>query len=158
MRLDSYTVSACVSRINNFNLSFIPLNFLSAWNRVVFLVIILYEWSGFYFSWNGFHSFEIRYRMMANKDDLDDCDIIKQGLMVKRSQNKKRFMPINYKQRWFVLTTKNFIYYESESEVSLLLIIIQLESIEYGFNSWTSAFIYYTYIYFTYNAWTPTFL
>lgn len=56
--------------------------------------------------------------MMAAKDDLDDCDIIKQGLMVKRSQNKKRFMPINYKQRWFVLTTKNFIYYESESEVS----------------------------------------
>lgn len=70
---------------------------------------------------------------MANKDDLDDCDIIKQGLMVKRSQNKKRFMPINYKQRWFVLSTKNFIYYESESEVSLLLIIIRLESIEYGF-------------------------
>jgi len=55
---------------------------------------------------------------MAGKDDLDDCDIIKQGLMVKRSQNKKRFMPINYKQRWFVLTTKNFIYYESETEVS----------------------------------------
>jgi len=61
-----------------------------------------------------------RYSVMAaGKDDLDDCDIIKQGLMVKRSQNKKRFMPINYKQRWFVLTTKNFIYYESESEVSL---------------------------------------
>jgi len=58
------------------------------------------------------------YRMMAGKDELDDCDIIKQGLMVKRSQNKKRFMPINYKQRWFVLTTKHFIYYESESEVS----------------------------------------
>lgn len=55
---------------------------------------------------------------MSSKDDLDDCDIIKQGLMVKRSQNKKRFMPINYKQRWFVLTTKNLIYYESESEVS----------------------------------------
>ncbi|XP_025205884.1 tyrosine-protein kinase Btk29A isoform X2 [Melanaphis sacchari] len=54
--------------------------------------------------------------MMASKDEIDDCDIIKQGLMVKRSQNKKRFMPINYKQRWFVLTTKNFIYYESESE------------------------------------------
>lgn len=60
----------------------------------------------------------VRYAMMAGKDELDDCDIIKQGLMVKRSQNKKRFMPINYKQRWFVLTTKNFIYYESESEVS----------------------------------------
>lgn len=61
----------------------------------------------------------VRYMMMASKDEIDDCDIIKQGLMVKRSQNKKRFMPINYKQRWFVLSTKNFIYYESESEVSL---------------------------------------
>lgn len=60
----------------------------------------------------------VRSTMMAGKDEIDDCDIIKQGLMVKRSQNKKRFMPINYKQRWFVLTTKNFIYYESESEVS----------------------------------------
>lgn len=75
------------------------------------------------FSFICFHTFMlvfflVRCIMMASKDDLDDCDIIKQGLMVKRSQNKKRFIPINYKQRWFVLTTKNFIYYESESEVS----------------------------------------
>lgn len=63
--------------------------------------------------------FFVRYLIMSAKDEIDDCDIIKQGLMVKRSQNKKRFMPINYKQRWFVLTTKNLIYYESESEVSM---------------------------------------
>lgn len=70
--------------------------------------------------------FLVRCIMMAGKDDLDDCDIIKQGLMVKRSQNKKRFIPINYKQRWFVLTTKNFIYYESESEVSRWLEILMV--------------------------------
>lgn len=63
---------------------------------------------------------------MSAKDEIDDCDIIKQGLMVKRSQNKKRFMPINYKQRWFVLTTKNLIYYESESEVSMTNLNLKL--------------------------------
>lgn len=80
--------------------------------------------------------FLVRCIMMASKDDLDDCDIIKQGLMVKRSQNKKRFIPINYKQRWFVLTTKNFIYYESESEVSrqlsILMVLIEVLSTIYN--------------------------
>lgn len=36
--------------------------------------------------------------------------------MIKRSQNKKRFSPINYKQRWFVLTKRHLIYYDSEGE------------------------------------------
>nr|XP_018917341.1 PREDICTED: tyrosine-protein kinase Btk29A isoform X3 [Bemisia tabaci] len=50
---------------------------------------------------------------MAGKDGEE---IIKQGLMIKRSQNKKRFTPINYKQRWFVLTRKHLIYYDTEGE------------------------------------------
>lgn len=54
---------------------------------------------------------------MAGKDGGEE--IIKQGFMVKRSQNKKRFSPINYKQRWFVLTRRHLIYYDSEGEVSL---------------------------------------
>ncbi|XP_031624419.1 tyrosine-protein kinase Btk29A isoform X1 [Contarinia nasturtii] len=37
-------------------------------------------------------------------------DICKSGWMTKRSQNKKRFTPINYKLRWFELT-KQFLYY-----------------------------------------------
>lgn len=41
--------------------------------------------------------------------------------MIKRSQNKKRFSPINYKQRWFVLTRRHLIYYDSEGEVSHFL-------------------------------------
>ena len=55
---------------------------------------------------------------MAGKDGGEE--IIKQGFMVKRSQNKKRFSPINYKQRWFVLTRRHLIYYDSEGEVSSL--------------------------------------
>lgn len=49
-------------------------------------------------------------------------DICKSGWMTKRSQNKKRFTPINYKLRWFELT-KNFLYYfDTENvEVSVLL-------------------------------------
>ncbi|KAK0183094.1 hypothetical protein PV327_001166 [Microctonus hyperodae] len=43
-------------------------------------------------------------------------DIVRQGFMIKRSQNKKRFTPINYKQRWFVLTRNYLVYYDSDSE------------------------------------------
>ncbi|XP_024083882.1 tyrosine-protein kinase Btk29A isoform X2 [Cimex lectularius] len=46
----------------------------------------------------------------------DDDEIIKQGLMIKRSQNKKRFTPVNYKQRWFTLTRKQLVYYDTEGD------------------------------------------
>ncbi|XP_046432250.1 tyrosine-protein kinase Btk29A isoform X2 [Neodiprion fabricii] len=42
--------------------------------------------------------------------------VVKTGFMTKRSQNKKRFTPINYKQRWFVLTRQYLIYYDSDGE------------------------------------------
>lgn len=54
---------------------------------------------------------------MAGKDGGDE--VVKQGLMVKRSQNKKRFTPVNYKQRWFVLTQSYLIYYDTDGEVCL---------------------------------------
>jgi len=54
---------------------------------------------------------------MAGKDGCDE--VVKQGLMVKRSQNKKRFTPVNYKQRWFVLTRSFLIYYDPDGEVCL---------------------------------------
>ncbi len=44
-------------------------------------------------------------------------EVKKQGNLVKRSQNKKRFSLVNYKSRWFVLTTKFLAYYEGECEV-----------------------------------------
>lgn len=46
----------------------------------------------------------------------DDEVIIKQGLMKKRSQNKKIYTPVNYKVRWFILTKHYFIYYDNENE------------------------------------------
>ncbi|XP_063227607.1 tyrosine-protein kinase Btk [Bacillus rossius redtenbacheri] len=49
---------------------------------------------------------------MAGKDGAEK--VIKEGYMVKRSQNKKRFTPVNYKQRWFVLTRQFLIYYDSD--------------------------------------------
>lgn len=46
----------------------------------------------------------------------NDEDVIKQGFMTKRSQNKKIYTPVNYKQRWFVLNRKFLIYYDNDSE------------------------------------------
>ncbi|XP_035730806.1 tyrosine-protein kinase Btk29A-like isoform X3 [Vespa mandarinia] len=56
---------------------------------------------------------------MAGKDakvESKSTDVVRQGFMVKRSQNKKRFTPVNYKQRWFVLTRRHLVYYDSDSE------------------------------------------
>lgn len=58
--------------------------------------------------------------VMAGKDEPDE--VVKDGFMVKRSQNKKRFTPINYKQRWFVLTRQHLTYYDSDGEVSPIII------------------------------------
>ncbi|XP_055838392.1 tyrosine-protein kinase Btk29A isoform X2 [Episyrphus balteatus] len=42
-------------------------------------------------------------------------DIVKSGMMVKRAQNKKRFTPVNYKQRWFELTKRTLSYFDVEN-------------------------------------------
>lgn len=55
---------------------------------------------------------------MAGLSDIGKNEVILQSLMTKRSQNKKRFTPVNYKQRWFVLTKSMLIYYDIEGEVS----------------------------------------
>lgn len=60
---------------------------------------------------------------MAGKDgkvEPKSGDVVRQGFMVKRSQNKKRFTPVNYKQRWFVLTRRYLVYYDGDGEVSVL--------------------------------------
>ncbi|XP_049864893.1 tyrosine-protein kinase Btk29A isoform X2 [Pectinophora gossypiella] len=51
-------------------------------------------------------------RDMAGKDD----EVICQTFMVKRSQNKKLFTPVNYRERWLVLTRRALVYYDSDSE------------------------------------------
>lgn len=46
-------------------------------------------------------------------------DVIKSGLMIKRSQNKNRFTLINYKTRWFELNRHSLSYFDIENyEVS----------------------------------------
>ncbi|XP_063823334.1 tyrosine-protein kinase Btk isoform X1 [Ostrinia nubilalis] len=50
---------------------------------------------------------------MAGKDE---DDVILQTFMVKRSQNKKLFTPVNFKERWVVLRRRSLIYYDSDSE------------------------------------------
>lgn len=48
---------------------------------------------------------------------------LKSGFMIKRSQNKKRFTPVNYKTRWFELDRQYLRYFDIESvEVSELCI------------------------------------
>lgn len=48
----------------------------------------------------------------------EEGEVVKDGLMIKRSQNKKIYTPVNHKQRWFVLTRKWLVYYDTDSEVS----------------------------------------
>ncbi|KAF7987295.1 hypothetical protein HCN44_003057 [Aphidius gifuensis] len=55
---------------------------------------------------------------MGGKDEKEDSndEIVKEGFMIKRSQNKKRFTPINYKQRWFIISRRYLIYYDTDGE------------------------------------------
>lgn len=51
-------------------------------------------------------------------------DIVKCGSMTKRSQNKKRFTPVNYKLRWFELTKQYLAYFDVENvEVSYFYVL-----------------------------------
>lgn len=52
-------------------------------------------------------------------------DVCKSGFMIKRAQNKKRFTPVNYKQRWFELTKRTLSYFDVENvEVSTKFVLI----------------------------------
>uniref|UniRef100_A0A8B9SEA7 PH domain-containing protein n=1 Tax=Apteryx owenii TaxID=8824 RepID=A0A8B9SEA7_APTOW len=46
-----------------------------------------------------------------------DNKTILEELLLKKSQQKKKFSPINYKERLFVLTKANLSYYEYDKEV-----------------------------------------
>lgn len=62
---------------------------------------------------------------LSNSINLSErlYDICKSGWMTKRSQNKKRFTPVNYKLRWFELTKYYLTYFDVESvEVSFFFV------------------------------------
>lgn len=63
---------------------------------------------------------------MAGKDEKEEpnCEVIKQGFMIKRSQNKKRFTPINFKQRWFIISRRYLTYYDTDGEVSFFFFFL----------------------------------
>ncbi|GAB6031135.1 hypothetical protein CHUAL_014209 [Chamberlinius hualienensis] len=58
------------------------------------------------------HSDTVIKRMASQ----DDENVIKETYMIKRSQNKKRLSPVNYKHRWFVLSSTNLIYCDGTRE------------------------------------------
>lgn len=43
-------------------------------------------------------------------------DIILEEIFIKRSQQKKKTSPLNYKERWFILTKEKLAYYDYDSE------------------------------------------
>lgn len=43
-------------------------------------------------------------------------DNILEEVFIKRSQQKKKTSPLNYKERWFVLTQEKLAYYDYDSE------------------------------------------
>ncbi|XP_063379679.1 tyrosine-protein kinase Btk [Cydia fagiglandana] len=49
-------------------------------------------------------------------EKIDEDEVICETYMVKRSQNKKYFTPINYKERWLVLTRRALVYYDHANE------------------------------------------
>lgn len=51
---------------------------------------------------------------MAGKNE----EVLKEAFMTKRSQNKRSFTPTNWKERWFVLSPENLIYYDGDRQVS----------------------------------------
>lgn len=60
---------------------------------------------------------------MAGEDEKEEStgEVIKRGFMIKRSQNKKRFTPVNYKHRWFEISRRYLIYYDTNEEVSFII-------------------------------------
>lgn len=46
------------------------------------------------------------------------ADLLLEELLIKRSQQKKRTSPLNYKERLFVLTKSRLTYYDGKAEVA----------------------------------------
>ena len=46
-------------------------------------------------------------------------EVLRESFMTKRSQNKKKSWPTNWRDRWFVLTPKHIIYYDGDKTVSI---------------------------------------
>ncbi|MPC32600.1 Tyrosine-protein kinase Btk29A [Portunus trituberculatus] len=47
-------------------------------------------------------------------------EVLKEAFMTKRSQNKRSFTPTNWKERWFVLSPENLIYFDGDRQLPLI--------------------------------------
>lgn len=48
--------------------------------------------------------------------DYSMSDSILEELFIKRSQQKKKTSPLNYKERWFILTQDRVAYYDYDAD------------------------------------------
>ncbi|KAF2359571.1 Pleckstrin domain [Trinorchestia longiramus] len=46
-------------------------------------------------------------------------EVLREAFMIKRSQNRSRFGPTNWRERWFVLTSSHIIYYDGDRQAKL---------------------------------------
>lgn len=53
-------------------------------------------------------------------------DPLLEETLIKRSQQKKRTSPLNYKERLFVLTKTTLTYYDGKPEVSLRSVLTRI--------------------------------
>lgn len=59
-------------------------------------------------------------------------------ILIKRSQQKKKTSPLNYKKRLFVLTKSRLTYYDGRAEVAVIQVhnvweIVNYKSMSYAF-------------------------
>ncbi|XP_018022035.2 uncharacterized protein LOC108678186 [Hyalella azteca] len=58
------------------------------------------------------------YGVVASAEGGGDTsdEVLRESFMVKRSQNRSRFGPTNWRERWFVLTAAHIIYYDGDRQ------------------------------------------
>ncbi|CAH2300141.1 tyrosine- kinase Tec isoform X2 [Pelobates cultripes] len=77
--------------------------------------------------WNFKTSFQdllFNGRETSDQEKEMNSEIILEQILIKRSQQKKRTSPLNYKERNFVLTKSRLTYYEGRPEVQGALTVI----------------------------------
>ncbi|MEQ2222988.1 hypothetical protein ILYODFUR_032177, partial [Ilyodon furcidens] len=72
---------------------------------------VLYSSDGLLFSGAG-----ISHLLQQRRPDSIKRDIKLEEIFIKRSQQKKKTSPLNYKERWFILTQEKIAYYDFDSE------------------------------------------
>lgn len=68
---------------------------------------------------------------------------ILQEILIKRSQQKKRTSPLNYKERLFVLTKSMLTYYEGRAEVGATDLYLQSAVVPFCFCVLLAFFLLY---------------